>query len=218
MKKHLQNSKRLFESTHHLMTVDNHKQHDAEPNYWNFIIKHVSEKPEEWRGKRALDFGCGCGRNIKNLLDKSEFSQVDGVDISKQNADYARDYAKQHHPESLVETWENDGSTLEPCQCDIYDFIMSHQVIQHIGNYDVRLSLLKDMYRVLKPGGLICLHYMSMDGSKYYECSDSLQNMIVENPEYIVKDLESIGFTNISYEESLDMYANRPEYYFTATK
>jgi cyclopropane fatty-acyl-phospholipid synthase-like methyltransferase len=214
----LDSSKKLFEDTHTAMTVDNHKQHDVEPNYWEHIIKHVSKNAEYWQGKRALDFGCGCGRNIKNLLDHSNFDQVDGVDISSQNAEYAKRYALQHHPKAKVHTWENDGKTLDPCDNNTYDFIMSHQVIQHIGNYDIRLSLLKDMHRVLNTGGMICLHYMSMDGSTYYESGDSLKNMIVEDPNYIIKDLELIGFTEVEYVQSKDHYLKRDEYYFTAVK
>jgi 2-polyprenyl-3-methyl-5-hydroxy-6-metoxy-1,4-benzoquinol methylase len=218
MKDFLKSSKKMFEDTHIRMTKDNHKQHDVEPNYWKYIIEHVSNNPDDWEGKHALDFGCGCGRNIKNLLDNSTFDQVDGVDISKQNAEYAKQYALKHHPKAKVHTWENDGATLEPCDSDIYDFIMSHQVIQHIGDYDTRLSLLKDMHRVLRADGMVCLHYMSMDGSRYYESSDVLQNMVVENPEFVVKDLESIGFRKIGYAHSKDYYLGRDEYYFTARK
>ena len=113
---------------------------------------------------------------------------------------------------------QNDGATLEPCDSDVYDFVMSHQVIQHIGDYDTRLSLLKDMHRVLRTDGMICLHYMCMDGSRYYESSDVLQNMVVEDPEFVVKDLESIGFRMIGYAHSKDHHLGRDEYYFTARK
>jgi len=218
MKSFLKNSTESFEETHHLMIIDNHSQHDKEPNYWKYIIDNVSKDKQYWQGKRALDFGCGCGRNIKNILDNSSFHQVDGVDISSQNAEYAKQYAIKYHPDSKVHTWQNDGATLKPCDDNTYDFIMSHQVIQHIGNYDVRLSLLTDMYRVLKDEGMICLHYMSMDGSKYYDCADILQNMIVENPQYVVDDLVKIGFKKVNYNHCKDFYMGRDEYYFTAMR
>lgn len=214
---HLKKQKKFFEETHHLMTKDNHKQHDLEPNYWNLLLCDVSSINTPV--SRALDFGCGCGRNIKNLLDMAKWKQVDGVDISKANADYAKTYALKHHPDSIVHTWENDGATLQPAKDNTYDFIMSHQVLQHICNYDVRYSLLKDMYRILKRDGILSIHFMDLAvATSYYENSDLAINVVIGDPENVVKDLEQIGYKDITYTSTKDFYQNRNEYYFRAVK
>jgi len=218
-KKHLSEQKKFFENTHKAMTIDNHSQHDKEPNYWDLLLKDVKYNPKKWEGKSALDFGCGCGRNLKNLLELANFSQVDGVDISYQNADYAKKYAVECFPSANVHTWENDGITLSDAQEDTYDFLMSHQVLQHIGNYEVRFSLLSDMYRIMKKGGILSLHFMSMDGSSYFESPDTAdRNMIVGDPQYVTEDLKKIGFTEITYTPTLDFHLKRDEYYFRAVK
>ncbi len=79
----LSETKVFFEDASDGMKIDNHKQHDIEPHYKDILLKEIVNNPELWKGKVALDFGCGCGRNIKNLLEFADFKRVDGCDISK---------------------------------------------------------------------------------------------------------------------------------------
>ena len=65
----LSETKSFFCDINAEMQIDNHKQHDIEPHYKDILLKEIVNNPELWRGKVALDFGCGCGRNIKNLLE-----------------------------------------------------------------------------------------------------------------------------------------------------
>jgi SAM-dependent methyltransferase len=219
----LENQKTFFEETHSLMTASNHSQHNQEPNYWNVLLKDVVENSSQWEDKIALDFGCGCGRNIKNLLELADFSQVDGCDISSQNAEYSKKYIDEvFGGEGYTHTWENDGATLQPAMDNTYDFIMSHQVFQHISNYKVRYSLLSDMYRVMKPKGILSIHFLDLaDAVSYYEDYDNsggMKNVVVENSDNVISDLKKIGFLNITCETSLDLYGHRPEYYFRGIK
>ena len=66
----LNKQKAGFEKDHHLMPAQNHKQHNDDPEYWDILLKDIVDNPSFWEGKRALDFGCGCGRNIENLLNE----------------------------------------------------------------------------------------------------------------------------------------------------
>ena len=81
---YLKTYKDTFESQHHLMIVDNHQQHNTDPEYWAMLLGPIKFNPDNWKGKKAFDFGCGCGRNLKNLLDLAEWDSVYGCDISKQ--------------------------------------------------------------------------------------------------------------------------------------
>jgi SAM-dependent methyltransferase len=218
--KFLEIQKTFFEETHSLLKVDNMGHHNQEPNYWNILLKDVVENSSQWKDKIALDFGCGGGRNIKNLLELADFSQVDGCDISKQNADYSKTYIDGIFGEGYTNTWENDGATLQPAMDNVYDFIMSHQVLQHIANYDVRYSLLSDMYRAMKPNGLLSIHFLDLAESvEYYDNYDGpIKNVVVRNSENVISDLKKIGFLDVTCETSLDFFGRRPEYYFRATK
>ena len=82
---YLQFTKDSFENYHEGMTVENHEHHNEDDEYQTAFIKLVKANRDFLKGKKALDFGCGCGRNIKNLLDLEIFAQVDGCDISKKN-------------------------------------------------------------------------------------------------------------------------------------
>ena len=73
-----------YETTSHLGT-SNHKVHNKNPDYMGILLKPVFEM----KGGFALDFGCGHGRNVQNLLAENIFDRVDGVDISAKNIEYA---------------------------------------------------------------------------------------------------------------------------------
>jgi SAM-dependent methyltransferase len=215
---YLDNQKQFFEKTHSLMTVNNHFCHNQDPEYWDMLLGEIKTNPKHWEDKVALDFGCGCGRNIKNLLDLANWKQVYGCDISKQNADYSFEFANKFYP-GKVRTWENNGKDIQPCDVNSIDFIMSHIVFQHISNHNVRYSLMEDMYKCLKPNGLTSLHYLDMDvSSTYYENNDIFQNCRVEEPEYLIRDFEKIGFKNITCQTGRDYFTGQRNYYIKGYK
>lgn len=215
----LNKQKASFEKNHHLMPAQNHKQHNDDPEYWDILLKDIVDNPSFWEGKRGLDFGCGCGRNIENLLNLANFKSVDGCDISGQNANYSKKYIENLFGVNRCHTWENDGYTLRPAENDTYDFIMSHIVFQHIPNYDVRYSILLDIHRVLKKDGIASLHYMDLSTSvPYYSNSMNLMNCVVENPEYLIKDFTSIGFKEVTCKTGIDHFTKKPSYYIRGIK
>jgi len=220
----LSETKVFFEDTSDGMKIDNHKQHDIEPHYKNILLKQIVENPSSWDDKIALDFGCGCGRNIRNLLNLANFKRVDGCDISKGNMKYSAEYIAELFGEDRCNTWETDGATLYPCEDNTYDFIMSHQVLQHIANYDVRYSILSDIYRVLRPSGIISIHFLNLDiNVGYFDnyntgTSTSLKNVRIDNYQCVIADLEKIGFKDVTCARVLDHYHGRPEFYFKAKK
>lgn len=217
-KSYLTKQKKEFEDTHHLMTVENHARHNSDPEYWDILLSEIKNNPEKWNGKKALDFGCGCGRNIKNLLDLANWDRVDGCDISKKNADYAKKWVETFHANKTI-TWETDGSNLQPCEKNTYDFIMSHIVLQHISNYSTRFSILQDIYDCLALGGLASLHYLDLTISNtYYEDLNVYQNCRVENPEYLIQDFSKIGFVNISCVTGIDPFTGLKTYYIKGNK
>ena len=211
--------KHSFERDHHLMPATNHKRHNDDPEYWNILLKDIIQSPASWEGKVALDFGCGCGRNIENLLNLAKFQRVDGCDISYKNANYSQKYIDNLFGTGKCKTWENDGYTLRPAENNTYDFIMSHLVFQHIPNYDVRYSILLDIYRVLRKDGIASLHYMDLSTSvSYYTNSSQLMNCVVENPDYLIEDFKKIGFNDVTCEVGTDLFTRHPSYHIRGVK
>jgi len=216
--------KKMFEGDSHMMPAGNHKEHDLDPDYWNVLLGPIKSNPDMWGGKTALDFGCGCGRNIFNLLHLARFARVDGCDISPSNAAYAAKYVHSLFPNrpepNKSKTWETNGWDLGPVGDESYDFIMSHVVFQHIGNHQVRLNILTEMYRALKPGGIVSLHFMDLPDSVpyFYNSPDGTQNCRVENPEFVLREFEDIGYYSPKIISRIDLYSGRRSYFIQGGK
>ena len=98
---------------------------------------------------KILEVGCGVGRLIKPL--RTTFRVVDGVDVSQKMVDLSRTYTRGR---INGEIWKNDGSTL-PVPSSSYDFVFAFTVFQHIRSVETFVSYLREMYRVLRPNGIV---------------------------------------------------------------
>lgn len=188
------------------MNRENHMRHNDNPDYWNILVKDTEEP--SYREKTGLDFGCGCGRNVMNLI--TRFKRMDGVDISSELIKTCyENLNKMGYNDDKVSFYTCDGVSLSILNSNTYDFIMSTIVLQHICVYEIRYNYLKEFYRLLKQDGMISIqmgygnkhpstrHYYE----NYYDATgtNSLCDVRVDNPEQIIKDLDEIGFKNITY-------------------
>lgn len=121
--------------------VGNFDYHEQYP-YEN----HLLAKYEKEDGL-ALDFGCGEGRMIRRM--KPFFRRIDGVDISEDMLKAA------NCPGSIL--YLIDGQHLDGVPDDEYDLVYSTIAFQHIASYPVRMTLLGEFFRVLRPGGQVGL-------------------------------------------------------------
>ena len=93
----------------------------------------------------VLDFGCGCGRLTRHLINKG-YSRITGIDIDPVNVHWSQ--ANLHGAEFyLVST---DIPTQFPNSC--VDLIIGHSVFTHLTEVDQFLWL-SELNRLLKPGG-----------------------------------------------------------------
>lgn len=191
------------------MGTNNHPEHNSNPKYWDLLLGSIKSNPGYWDGKKALDFGCGKGRNITNLLSLSNFKRVDGVDVSENNIKYCKE-EYQNQP-SLF--YKNTGKDLSNLNSNEYDFVMSTIVFQHICVHKLRYHLKKEIYRILKPNGEFSFQMgfgpLEWNGNtkqrSYFENgydatnSNGSNDVRVSNPQDLINDLETIGFKNITY-------------------
>ena len=188
--------------------TSNHEEHNTYPDYWNILLGDLQTK-EKWDGRVALDFACGKGRNVTNMFNLCDWARVDGIDISERNISQNKsDYTNQNS------NWYcNNGIDVSDLKDNEYDFIMSTIALQHIPVYDIRKSLITDLLRTLKSGGLFSFQMgygkeiLSTENripyfENHYDANgtNSVCDVRVQNIEDIIKDLQEIGYTNVTTE------------------
>lgn len=107
-------------------------------------------------GERLLDFGCGNGRLIEIFKDK----KIDyiGLDISKNLIEITKKKYQDNLPGIVrkAEFLQTDGLSI-PFPDEYFDNIYSIAVLHHIPSIQLRMDLLREFRRVLKPKGKIIL-------------------------------------------------------------
>jgi ubiquinone/menaquinone biosynthesis C-methylase UbiE len=200
--------KSWYENETESMKIENHKNHNDNDDYWNILLKPLNNG--NWSEKLVLDFGCGCGRNVQNILNKFTVLEVHGCDISSNNIKYCIENTEEiTNGKTNFKFITTDGQSLQPLNSNTYDMIMSTITLQHICVYSIRRMILEDMFRCLKPGGLISLQMGFGPGhsktSEYFEdavhasSTNSGYDVRVDDPSQIKKDMDEIGFTNFTY-------------------
>lgn len=191
--------------------IMNHREHNKNKDYWRILLSDIREDAEFWSNKRALDFGCGHGRNIINIFPLADWKAVEGVDISKENIKYAEKNTKHLKKRKYdIKFYVNNGYDLADIKSNRYDFVMSTITFQHICVHEIRYNLLSEIYRVMRPGALFS--FQMGHGKKahnsvgYYENfydakgTNSDMDCRVDKEEYLIEDLKKIGFTMIEYQ------------------
>lgn len=154
----------------------------------------------------GIDWACGPGRNIVRYKDR--FKRLDGVDISPVNIEKAVGYLKNN---GIVDSnlYVSNGVDLDIIESNTYDFVMSTIALQHICVYDIRFSILSEIHRILKPGGMITFQMGFGSPSprtvgyyeNFYEATGTNRkcDVCVESPSQIEGDLNKIGFKYFKY-------------------
>lgn len=125
--------------------------------YWDFVFHILSpawqyiSMPES---KTALEIGYGGGR----LLSAASrfFGMVIGVDIHD-NSDLV---SKELHERGIenFKLMTSDGASIQ-LEDDKIDFVYSFIVFQHVEKYEILISYMKDVHRILKVGGVAVLYF-----------------------------------------------------------
>jgi SAM-dependent methyltransferase len=99
-------------------------------------------------GHTVLDVGCGLGRLTRAAASRAE--RVLALDVSEEMLSQARELNAQL---TGVEWIHGDGHTLEPIPDGTVDCCISLVVFQHIPDPAITLGYMREIGRVLGPGG-----------------------------------------------------------------
>jgi SAM-dependent methyltransferase len=103
-------------------------------------------------GMRVLDAGCGNGRNLVYLL-RSGF-EVFGVDESSSAVAQTRGLAAELAPQLPPDNFRVEPVEQMSFADAAFDVVLSSAVLHFSRNEDHWRAMVKEMWRVLKPGGI----------------------------------------------------------------
>lgn len=96
----------------------------------------------------VVEIGCGVGRLTRAIAARA--GQVTAIDISREMLERAREL----NPHLDTVKWvEGDGTTLAGVEDSSADGCISHVVFQHMPDPAITLGYVREMGRVLRPGG-----------------------------------------------------------------
>ncbi|MCL4415425.1 MAG: methyltransferase domain-containing protein [Actinobacteria bacterium] len=95
---------------------------------------------------KILDFGCGTGDILQQVIKINPKAEYFGVDVS------SLALKKAHKRFSKVKFYHAEDGDKLPLKSSSIDFILALDVLEHVYNTE---RTIKELYRILKPGGQI---------------------------------------------------------------
>jgi ubiquinone/menaquinone biosynthesis C-methylase UbiE len=130
-----------------------HARRTAERNA-QFFLPHL--RP----GMRLLDAGCGPGSITIGLAEAVADCEAIGIDVSEEAIEAARATASSLGRDNLRFAVADIGAL--PFEDESFDGVFCHAVFQHLRD---RLEGLRELRRVMRPGGVIGVADADLDGS-----------------------------------------------------
>jgi SAM-dependent methyltransferase len=119
-------------------------------------------KAEERGNWRALEIGCGSGRLMRPM--SRHFLEIHGVDVAGDAIRQARENLRDlphAHPREI------HGTSLEDFADQSFDFIYSFALFPYIPSRELVVAFLREIHRVLRPGGLARLQFNGSSGTGF---------------------------------------------------
>jgi len=121
-------------------------------------VDHILQKLQLKEGMTLLDIGCGWGFLLKRAIHTYGVKGV-GITLSEEQYRKLAEEIREEHLEDRLQVRKMDYRELEKSGMQ-FDRVVSVGMIEHVGrgNYS---CFLQNVDRVLKPGGLFLLHFIS---------------------------------------------------------
>ncbi|GEM_PF-3714487 len=124
-----------------------------------FLYNSFYQHFVNFQGKKILDLGCGVGGKVIFYAEKIPSSSYVGVDIDGASLKYAKLLAQKRGVKNLQFKKCEENSL--PFPSSFFDIVICEETLEHVEN---PLAVLKEVKRVLKPGG----YFLCIIGPLYY--------------------------------------------------
>jgi SAM-dependent methyltransferase len=162
-------------------------------NLWN---TEIFDLIKEFRGKKILEIAPGLGRITQFLSILA--SELIVIDLNP----YCIEKTKEKLSHHVLAYFVNDGKTLTGVRDNSQDLVFSYDSFVHM-HANVTEEYIKEIYRVLKPGGQSCIHHSWIYGGNEnsFQNSAGRANMSPEQFKEIVisNNMEIVSQTPITF-------------------
>lgn len=110
---------------------------------------------------KALDIGCGKGRNMMYLA--TFFDKVTGIDYIQSALDFAQKFAIDSMISHRCEFVNQRIDKFYPFESNMFDFVLDSFASIDVETLEGRIKCRDECYRVLKPGGYMLVLVVSAD-------------------------------------------------------
>jgi ubiquinone/menaquinone biosynthesis C-methylase UbiE len=161
--------------------------------FFGFLMAQTNQAKDDWTiemldvqpDDRILEIGFGSGAAIQKISQIAEYGFIAGIDHSQVMLQQASNRNQQAIHQGLVELKHGEVASL-PYKDETFDEAMSSN--SHFF-WDNPVESLKEVRRVLKPGGLIVLTWQPRWAKTEAMLTESAQNTAAQ--------LKAAGFTDI---------------------
>jgi ubiquinone/menaquinone biosynthesis C-methylase UbiE len=124
------------------------------------LYRHIQKKYKP--GITILDVGCGTGAAVIEMKKLFPDAEIAGIDVVQLQVDIARERLKTYATSAQIELY--DGSVI-PAADNSVDVVYTSDVLGHVRDVT---HWLREMHRVLKPGGALAMFSESQLGRHAY--------------------------------------------------
>ncbi len=133
---------------------------------WPEVLEFIREIPDR---SIALDVGCGNGRHASALLDRG--IRVVGLDISRSLLRLAQDRIPRGAARHV--NWLEAEAGAIPLRDGSADAALCIAVLHHLPSREERIAALRDVRRVLTPGGSVFVSVWALDQPRFLQLAES---------------------------------------------
>ncbi len=144
-------------------------------------------------GMKIVDAGCGYGRNLIYLL--RERAEIFAIDANPKAVEHVRQLSQSLNPSLPAENFQVGRVEQLPWPADFADVVLCSSVLHFARNEEQFLAMIAELWRVLRPGGLLFCRLASRIGMDFEPMGNGLYAMPDGQSWYLVDEQTLMALT-----------------------